>query len=300
MTNHTGAKPAWLNDQTETAWDRVKDAFQRDWQQTVSDFSGSDAKDLNQNVKDTLKQASGSQPIPDITVKSRPDTPMEAAAAHERQVKHDVKSAAKVAEASGKMSEERAHLATEVAEARAAEQKQEAKVDKEPKSADAASTQKADRARTAASEAEFKEKRLVQEAKESSEKAHQKADAENSQAEANATQRIASARLESDRLIQKSVDSIATEAAKRDAQAHHWEHVEPAARFGFAARTRPNGPSAWDHRVENDLRAEWNTMSMDGSWEQSRDHVRRGWDYGGRVDARPEVTGSLVPMLRKP
>ncbi len=43
-----------------TTWDRVKKAFANDWEQTKSDFGSDEARDLDQDVDDTLKQASGS------------------------------------------------------------------------------------------------------------------------------------------------------------------------------------------------------------------------------------------------
>jgi hypothetical protein len=44
-------------------WEHVKQALQRDWAQTRADFSGG-GKELHQNVGDTVKQATGRQPIP--------------------------------------------------------------------------------------------------------------------------------------------------------------------------------------------------------------------------------------------
>lgn len=48
-----------------TAWDRVKAALQRDWEQTRSDLSrGHSGVDLNQDAGDTLAQAAGKAPLP--------------------------------------------------------------------------------------------------------------------------------------------------------------------------------------------------------------------------------------------
>lgn len=43
-----------------TAWERVKMAFANDWEQTKADFGVRGARDMNQDVDDTLKQAAGS------------------------------------------------------------------------------------------------------------------------------------------------------------------------------------------------------------------------------------------------
>jgi hypothetical protein len=73
-TTLTSRTPSWWTDKHTSAWDRVKEAFQRDWAQTRADFSDKEP-DLNQNVGDTVKQALGSEPIPPPGVKTRPDNP---------------------------------------------------------------------------------------------------------------------------------------------------------------------------------------------------------------------------------
>jgi len=41
-------------------WERIKKAFANDWEQTKADFGSDTARDMDQDVDDTLKQASGS------------------------------------------------------------------------------------------------------------------------------------------------------------------------------------------------------------------------------------------------
>ena len=55
--------PVWWTPENDTAWERVKTAVQRDWDQTKHDFGGNEP-DTNQQVSDTLKQAAGKEPIP--------------------------------------------------------------------------------------------------------------------------------------------------------------------------------------------------------------------------------------------
>jgi hypothetical protein len=55
--------PKWWTREHDSAWERVKEAFQRDWEQTKHDFGG-DEPDLDQDVDDTVGQAVGSRPIP--------------------------------------------------------------------------------------------------------------------------------------------------------------------------------------------------------------------------------------------
>ncbi len=40
------------------------DALERDWEQTKSDLPGLEGEDLDQDVDDTLKQATGREPVP--------------------------------------------------------------------------------------------------------------------------------------------------------------------------------------------------------------------------------------------
>jgi hypothetical protein len=56
--------PRWWNDEHTSAWDRIKAAFRRDWEQTKNDLSFKKAgRDLDQDVGDTVKQAAGKQPV---------------------------------------------------------------------------------------------------------------------------------------------------------------------------------------------------------------------------------------------
>jgi hypothetical protein len=64
--------PKWWSEEHRSAWERVKAAFRRDWEQTKADVS-SKGQDLNQDVGDTIKQAAGKQPIPPEGVQTKPD-----------------------------------------------------------------------------------------------------------------------------------------------------------------------------------------------------------------------------------
>lgn len=43
-----------------SAWERVKKAFANDWEQTKADMGVKGARDMNQDVDDTVKQMAGS------------------------------------------------------------------------------------------------------------------------------------------------------------------------------------------------------------------------------------------------
>ena len=55
----------WTRDQHENAWERVKEALKRDWEQTKVDLQGY-GRELNQDVDDTVKQAVGKEAIPPL------------------------------------------------------------------------------------------------------------------------------------------------------------------------------------------------------------------------------------------
>ncbi|QEG41612.1 hypothetical protein [Roseimaritima ulvae] len=43
-----------------STWERIKKAFANDWEQTKADFGSDTARDMDQDVDDTLKQMAGS------------------------------------------------------------------------------------------------------------------------------------------------------------------------------------------------------------------------------------------------
>lgn len=54
-------RPNWYTDEHDSAWDRVKGAFRNDWEQTKHDFGSDKARDLDQDVDNTVKQAAGTE-----------------------------------------------------------------------------------------------------------------------------------------------------------------------------------------------------------------------------------------------
>ena len=64
--------PTWWTKENDSAWDRTKAAFKRDWDQTKHDVGG-DEPDTNQNVSNTVKQAAGKEAIPPRGVPSYDD-----------------------------------------------------------------------------------------------------------------------------------------------------------------------------------------------------------------------------------
>ena len=54
----------WKETERGLAWDRVRDAFKRDWEQTKRDLHLKGARELHQSAVDTLRQAAGREVIP--------------------------------------------------------------------------------------------------------------------------------------------------------------------------------------------------------------------------------------------
>jgi hypothetical protein len=54
-------RASWHTAEHDSAWDRIKNALKNDWEQTRSDFGSKTARDMDQDVDDTVKQAAGSK-----------------------------------------------------------------------------------------------------------------------------------------------------------------------------------------------------------------------------------------------
>ena len=54
------ATTTFYTDEDLSAWERVKKAFANDWEQTKADFGSDTARDMDQDVDDTVKQMAGS------------------------------------------------------------------------------------------------------------------------------------------------------------------------------------------------------------------------------------------------
>ncbi len=53
-------QPKWQTADDDSTWERIKAAFANDWEQTKADFGDDSARDMNQDVDDTIKQMAGS------------------------------------------------------------------------------------------------------------------------------------------------------------------------------------------------------------------------------------------------
>ena len=64
--------PHWYAEDGMSSWERAKEAFRRDWEQTKHDLGLPGGHELNQNAADTLEQAASVKPIP---ADDRPNPP---------------------------------------------------------------------------------------------------------------------------------------------------------------------------------------------------------------------------------
>jgi len=54
-------RPGWYTEEHDNGWQRVKAAFGNDWEQTKKDFGSKSARELDQDVDNTVKQAVGAK-----------------------------------------------------------------------------------------------------------------------------------------------------------------------------------------------------------------------------------------------
>jgi hypothetical protein len=60
-------RPRWWTEQHTSAWERIRSAMRRDWEQTKHDWNEKKGRDLHQKADDTVRQAIGKQPIPPMS-----------------------------------------------------------------------------------------------------------------------------------------------------------------------------------------------------------------------------------------
>ncbi|MDB4930701.1 MAG: hypothetical protein JWM10_3185 [Myxococcaceae bacterium] len=260
LETNLASRPQWWTDKHTSTWDRVKEALRRDWEQTRADFSADDAVDLNQNAADTVKQAVGAQPLPPPTVKTHPDDPQDAAKAVEKRIKEQGKAEEKLVEARTDVAVEQVRAQGKVvAEQQAAQEKL------------AAEQRRLGEISAEAREAAAKTQRDAQEkiAKQQQKIAEVRADA---------GQKIAEVQQKAG----EKIAEVQQKAAEKVGDALPWARVEPAVRYGYVARLQYPEAGGWDDALDGRLRSEWTQMRGDGSWEDVRPHVRRGWDAAAR------------------
>lgn len=253
-------RPQWWNDKHSSTWERVREALRRDWEQTKADFSSSDDADLNQNIGDTVKQGLGKEPIPPMSVKTRPDDPSDVAKRVEKQIKERGKAQERVTAAQ--------------TDAAVAQVKAQGKIDSVQQSAQekvASEQRKLTQIAAEASEAAMKGQRDAQEkmAKQQQKIAEVRSDA---------SQKIAEVQQEAG----EKIAEVQQKAGEKVAVVRDWNLVEPAVRYGYAARLQYADSPVWDEQLAGKLRHEWTQLKNGNAWEDMEPHVRHGWDAAAR------------------
>jgi len=253
-------RPQWWTDKHSSTWDRVKAALRRDWEQTKADFSSNDSADLNQEIGDTVKQSVGKEPIPPLSVKTRPDDPQDVAKRVEKQIKERGKAQERVIEAQ--------------TEAAVVQVKAQGKIASEQQAAQekvAAEQRKLGEIAADAREAAMKSQRDAQEkiAKQQEKIAEVRSDA---------SQKIAEVQQKAG----EKVAEVQQTASEKVAVVRDWNQVEPAIRYGYGARLQYADSPTWDDQLESRLRHEWTQLKNGNTWEDVQPHVRHGWDAAAR------------------
>lgn len=304
-TSTPGGSPRWWTQDHTSAWEKVKQAFRRDWEQTKADFSADAGRKLNQNAADTIEQAVGAQPVLPLDVKTRPTDPKDAAKAEANAAEHAAKATAKAVEATAEaraaidaqytkltgtigdarndvvVHEQKASEAISEAQQSALEaiQKERAKMEKVEAKTRGESVSKQVEATVAShveAESAIADARAKLTEKVRDVRAEQAERAEKVEA------KIASAREDAAAEIGKQNEKINQANADRDAAMAQWRMAEQEARYGHAVRTQYPRGQVWDDSVEARLRGEWDGLGTNRSWEHSKAGVRRGWDFAGR------------------
>ena len=253
-------RPHWWTDKHSTTWDRVKGALRRDWEQTKADFSSTDNADLNQSIGDTVKQSLGKEPIPPLSVKTHPDDPQDATKRVEKQIKERGKAQERITaaqtdvavvqvEAQGKIASEQQAAQEKIA----SEQRKLVQI-----AADAS-------AATLKSQHDTQEKLAKQEKK-------------IAEVRSDVNQKV----VEVQQKASEKIAEVQQKAGEKVAVVRDWNQVEPAIRYGYAARQQYADSPAWDAQLEGKLRHEWTQMKNGNTWEDVQPHVRHGWDAAGR------------------
>lgn len=253
-----------------------------------------------QGVGDTLKQAAGTQPVPGILEKSHPDTADERAKERVRQSKMQNKATEKMEKASEKTVKEQAELNERIAAVEGKASVQKVQLDHQAAAAERKAGQKVESFSRANGVADERARNGMTETQKDLALSREHTAQGYARVDQVASEKIASATQNADEAIAKNHRDLDQSIQERDAAHQRWLQAEPAARYGYAVRTRAGGAQTWDRQTEDGLQAEWDSLNMGSTWEASKENVRRGWEYGGSTpgDNHDEVTQPEVTLPR--
>lgn len=260
--------PHWWTESHTSAWERAKEAFRRDWEQTKADFS-SKGVDLHQNAGDTVKQALGAEPLPPLSGKAHQldpkDAEKKAEKARENLAKSTEKAAGAMDKAHANIAEAHGKLTEKIGDAERDLLEQKQKAGEAMAKARTDAQQKITKAHQDLASDEMKAR----------EKLAKEQDA--------AKKKIASAQEDAVGAIQKEHDRISDATADREHALKEWHQTEQEARYGFGARSQYPTLNTWDAELEGKLRDDWDRLGTGKTWEASKRGVRMGWDYAAKT-----------------
>lgn len=269
--------PSWWNDQHTSAWDRVKEALLRDWEQTKADLTGQKSgRDLNQDVGDTIKQAAGKQEIPPPFKQNLPEEPKQASKRIEALDKTIDKADDRIIDAKEDIAEVEKKRAEETREARAELQRVKEEVQQDLEKARGKAERHIAEARAELAADPEKARKKIADAEQSLRDEQEKANEKLARAEKKFAESLVDARDDAVDDVQKDKEKIGEAEHLRLRAERDRQEVEAALRYGYSVRSRyPN--VAWDDKVEDELRTEWSSIGV-RTWDESKGHIRQGWD----------------------
>jgi hypothetical protein len=273
--------PSWWNDQHASAWDRVKEALLRDWEQTKADLSGQKlGHDLNQDVGDTLKQAAGKQEIPVALKQNVPEQPKDAIKRVEALDKTIDKADDRIADAKKDMADVEKNRAEETRDARASLQRVKEEVQQDLEKARRKSELEIAEARAELANSPEKVREKIAHAEQRVRDEQEKANQKLADAQAKFAGKLVDASDDAIDGVEKDEKKIDEANRLRLRAERDRAEVEHAMRYGYSVRSRyPN--TNWDTKIEDELRADWSSFNA-RTWDESKGDIRRGWDRASK------------------
>lgn len=77
-----------------------------------------------------------------------------------------------------------------------------------------------------------------------------------------------------------AVNQFAKRGISDPAEPFDFDAAEPALAFGYGAYRQYGAERMWDDELESVLEGEWSGLRGARSWDEARQDVRRGWDFG--------------------
>ncbi len=76
------------------------------------------------------------------------------------------------------------------------------------------------------------------------------------------------------------IPSATTQTRPETTQLHgtDWDNVEPAYRYGYAARQQYQDDNDWNDRLEGKLKEEWTDLKSGRTWDEMKAAVQNGWE----------------------